>query len=136
MKLCQLILDIGDPLSGKLFLFNALSMSSRVLKYDANVSRNLISELSLESEYCTSNSSLNSGEINPIDYIDRINNGWKPFLLDVRRENEELISQIDNTNLRINHTEIPNRLQEIPSDRDLVIYCRSGVRSAVVQRFN
>ena len=130
----KLILDIGDPLSGKLFLFNALSMSSRVLKYDANVSRNLISELSLESEYCTSNSSLNSGEINPIDYIDRINNGWKPFLLDVRRENEELISQIDNTNLRINHTEIPNRLQEIPSDRDLVIYCRSGVRSAVVQR--
>lgn len=131
----KIILGIGDSLSGKLFLFNALSMSSRILKYDANISRKLISELSLESEYCTSNSFMDSGEINPIDYMDKINNGWEPFLLDVRREDEELISQIQNTNLRINHMEIPNRLQEIPSDRDLVIYCRSGVRSAAVQRF-
>tara|TARA_B100001769_G_scaffold272951_1_gene268233 strand:- start:31 stop:1149 length:1119 start_codon:yes stop_codon:yes gene_type:complete len=130
----KIILGIGNILSGKLFLFNALSMSSRILKFEANTSRGLISELSLESEYCMSNSS--SGDITPLEYVNKINNnGWQPFLIDVRRPDEELISKIEGTNLTIVHTEIPNRIQEIPSDRDIVIYCRSGVRSAAVQRF-
>jgi len=131
----KIILDIGTPLSGKLFVFNALSMTSRILKFEANKSRELVSELSLESEYCISKSSMSSGDITPAEYINRINDDWNPFLLDVRREDEESISRIEGTSLRIVHTEIPNRIQEIPSDRDIVIYCRSGVRSAAVQRF-
>ena len=130
----KIILGMGNILSGKLLLFNALSMSSRILKFEANTSRGLISELSLESEYCMSNSSF--GDITPLEYMDKINtDNWKPFLLDVRRPDEEIISKIEGTNLTIAHTEIPNRIQEIPSDRDIVIYCRSGVRSAAVQRF-
>ena len=47
-------------------------MSSRILKFEANTSRGLISELSLESEYCMSNSS--SGDITPLEYVNKINN--------------------------------------------------------------
>jgi adenylyltransferase/sulfurtransferase len=129
----KIILGIGKPLSGKLFLFNALSMTSRILKFEANTSRGLISELSLESEYCMS---ISSGDITPLEYVNKINeDGWKPFLLDVRRPDEEMISKIEGTNLRIKHTEIPQRYPEIPKDRDIVIYCRSGARSSAVRKF-
>ncbi|MBT6075281.1 MAG: rhodanese-like domain-containing protein, partial [Euryarchaeota archaeon] len=42
---------------------------------------------------------------------------------------------LPNTNLRITHTEIPSRIGEIPTDRDIVVYCRSGTRSAMVVKF-
>jgi adenylyltransferase/sulfurtransferase len=33
------------------------------------------------------------------------------------------------------HTDIPSRIEEIPTDRDIVVYCRSGMRSAMVVNF-
>tara|TARA_B110000881_G_C18546981_1_gene501779 strand:- start:104 stop:1228 length:1125 start_codon:yes stop_codon:yes gene_type:complete len=131
----KLVLDIGQPLSCKLLVFDALTMSSRILNFKANTSRVLISELSLEDEYCMSENTNEILEILPADYIARKKQGWNPFLLDVRREDEELIATINGTDLRICHVEIPSRYRELPLDRDLVIYCRSGVRSAAVQRF-
>ena len=61
--------------------------------------------------------------------------GWKPFLLDVRRAQEEVIASIEGTDARIMHLEIPSRVEEIPSEMDIVVYCRSGQRSAAVARF-
>ena len=110
-------------------------MSSRILKFNANVSRDTISELSPEAEYCMSNVNHLALEITPLEYKSRKDDGWQPFLLDVRRLEEELIASINGTNLRIEHTNIPLRFSEIPNDQDLVIYCRSGVRSAAVQKF-
>lgn len=134
-EVIKIILEIGDILSGKLLVFNALNMSSRILKFNANVSRDTISELSPEAEYCMSNVNHLALEITPLEYKSRKDDGWQPFLLDVRRLEEELIASINGTNLRIEHTNIPLRFSEIPNDQDLVIYCRSGVRSAAVQEF-
>ena len=53
----------------------------------------------------------------------------------MRREAEENIVTLPDTDLRINHTEVPTRLDEIPKDRDIVIYCRSGARSAMVANY-
>ena len=77
----------------------------------------------------------NMKEISPLEYVEKVNNGWKPFFLDVRREAEENIVTLPDTDLRINHTEVPTRLDEIPKDRDIVIYCRSGARSAMVANY-
>ncbi len=52
-----------------------------------------------------------------------------PFLLDVRRANEEAICSIPGTDLRVEHTQILRYLDSIPKDRDIVVYCRSGIRS-------
>ena len=38
-------------------------------------------------------------EISPLDYVNKVKNGWKPFFLDVRREEEEKIVTLPNTNL-------------------------------------
>ena len=60
--------------------------------------------------------------------------GLNPFLQDVRRENEETIVSLPGTDLRIDHIAIPARWEELPTDCDLVVYCRVGNRSNAVDR--
>jgi len=121
------ILGIGENLSGKLLTIDALSMEFRVLTFSKNPKRG-------EVELSSSTATGEFLEIKPIEFVARVEEGWMPFLLDVRRADEEEIVSIKGTSLRIKHLSIPSRLSEIPRDRDVVIYCRIGSRSAAVAR--
>jgi len=57
----------------------------------------------------------------------RIDAGQDVFLLDVREPYEYQIAQIGGK--LIPQNDVPQRLAEIPRDRDIVVHCRSGVRS-------
>ena len=52
-------------------------------------------------------------------------------LLDVREPTERELAKIE-PSLFIPMDEVPRRLSEIPKDRELVVYCHSGTRSAMV----
>ena len=56
------------------------------------------------------------------------------FLLDVRNSNEQEIALIPTTDLLIPVTELENRLSELDlvksEGTEILIYCRSGIRSA------
>ena len=54
------------------------------------------------------------------------------ILLDVRKENEVLVSKISKKIVHIPTNEIPNRLAELDSNKEIVVYCKSGKRSAKV----
>ena len=137
----KIILGVGEPLSGRLLVIDALDMRMRSLSYSPNPSRATVTELSDYTIECSNPANTNGGarremlEINPVDYIERIKQGWSPFLLDVRRMDEERIVSLEGTSLRIQHNLVPQRVEEIPRDRDVVIYCRTGGRSAAVARF-
>ena len=73
-----------------------------------------------------------AGNISPDDYVARLSEGWEPFLLDVRRPDEEAIVSLPGTELRVQHDEILLHLEQIPKDRDVVVYCRTGQRSMMV----
>jgi adenylyltransferase/sulfurtransferase len=145
-EVLKIILEMDGILDSELLLIDTQTMNIRKLRYNANKEREKVTELSEEAISCAlgldeeqsldvSDTKENMKEISPIEYVDKVKNGWKPFFLDVRREDEEKIVTLPNTNLRISHTEIPSRLEEIPSDQDIVIYCRSGARSAMVANF-
>jgi len=145
-EVLKIILEMDGILDSELLLIDTQTMNIRKLRYNANKERERVTELSEEAISCAlgldeeqsldvSDTKENMKEISPIEYVDKVKNGWKPFFLDVRREDEEKIVTLPNTNLRISHTEIPSRLEEIPSDQDIVIYCRSGARSAMVANF-
>ena len=51
------------------------------------------------------------------------------FSFDVRSESEEAIVSLEGTDLRITHTSVRDRMNEIPNDMDIVVYCRTGGRS-------
>ena len=145
-EVLKIILGIEGTLDSELLLIDTISMNIRKLRYSANKEREKVTELSEEKISCSlgieeeesldaSDREENMKEISPLEYVKKVNNGWKPFFLDVRREAEEKIVTLPETDLRINHTEVPSRLDEIPNDRDIVIYCRSGARSAMVANF-
>ena len=81
-----------------------------------------------------SNNSI-SPSIQPIQLKSMIDDGVDFFLLDVRRADEESIASIDETDLRIEHFNVPSRLDELPLSVPIVVYCHSGVRSASVVRY-
>lgn len=56
-------------------------------------------------------------------------------LLDVREPAERAIVTIPGADLPIPLGELPARVGEVPADRPVVVYCRSGVRSATAGRF-
>ena len=145
-EVLKIILGIDGVLDSELLLIDTISMNIRKLRYSANKEREKVTELSEEAISCSlgieeeesldaSDREENMKESSPLEYVEKVNNGWKPFFLDVRREAEENIVTLPDTDLRINHIEVPTRLDEIPKDRDIVIYCRSGARSAMVANY-
>ena len=135
----KVILEIGDTLNGKLLVIDALSMKFRTLGFSKNESRGVVTELTQESaESCSSDVDSPSGMmlvISPSNFVQRRDSGWDVFLLDVRRSEEEAIATLSGTDLRIEHNLVPMRMDEIPLDKDIVVYCRTGSRSAAVARY-
>ncbi len=124
----KVILGIGENLIGKLLAIDALTMEMRSLSFSKNPERVRVTRLG-------GSISRDFEEIGAKDLFEQRRDGWKPFLLDVRRAHEEAIASIEGTDARIMHLEIPKRLSELPTETDIVVYCRSGHRSAAVARF-
>jgi rhodanese-related sulfurtransferase len=53
------------------------------------------------------------------------------LLLDVREPYEREMASIE-PSLHIPMSEVPQRLEEIPRDREVIVYCHGGVRSMLV----
>ncbi len=139
----KILLGIGKSLSGQLLVIDVKTMATRLLTYGKDTTRKPITEMSEElvmaacepTQDPVDPTSSNTLEISPIDFVNKRAQGWKPFLLDVRRADEEAITSLQGTDLRIMHLEVPSKMQELPRDNDIVVYCRTGVRSDAVVRF-
>jgi adenylyltransferase/sulfurtransferase len=63
----------------------------------------------------------------------RMDAGEDVYILDVREPYEYRIAQIGG--MLIPQTDVPNRLAEIDRDREIIVQCRSGVRSQRIAEF-
>ena len=68
-------------------------------------------------------------EISPSDYTVRRQQGWNPLFIDTRNTIEASIVTLPDTDSLIPHEEILT--VELPKDRDIVLYCRTGGRSGM-----
>jgi rhodanese-related sulfurtransferase len=60
--------------------------------------------------------------------------GEMPALLDVREPHEYALSDLPGS-IKVPLGTLPRSLEKIPKDRELVVYCRSGARSANAVQF-
>lgn len=74
-------------------------------------------------------------EITPTELKRRLDAGEKITVLDVREPHEQKIATIAGTSTSIPMGEIPARMQELNENDEIVVYCRSGNRSARVVEF-
>jgi len=70
-------------------------------------------------------------ELSPLQLKERLDRGDALVLLDVREPHEWEICRIDGARLVPMRT-VPEHTSTLPRDRDIVVHCRSGARSARV----
>lgn len=73
-------------------------------------------------------------ELTPAQFIERAQSEPAPLLVDVREEWELAIARLEQA-VHIPMNEIPDRMQELDSSREIVVMCRSGMRSGQVARY-
>lgn len=75
-------------------------------------------------------------EISAIELKDKLDAGDCPVLLDIREPHELAIASLDNC-LHIPLGQVPQRLQELEQykEKDIVVICRTGSRSASCTQF-
>jgi sulfur-carrier protein adenylyltransferase/sulfurtransferase len=72
---------------------------------------------------------MTSNEINVLELKERIDRGEAPAIIDVREPQEYKICRIAGAVL-IPMRELPSRVDELDRTAEVVVHCRSGMRSA------
>jgi rhodanese-related sulfurtransferase len=75
------------------------------------------------------------GELTPQEFLDRRNAGEVMTLLDVREDWEVALAPVPTDIVHIPMGEIEDRIGELDPNKETVVICRSGGRSAQVAQF-
>jgi molybdopterin/thiamine biosynthesis adenylyltransferase/rhodanese-related sulfurtransferase len=138
----KVLLGIGEPLIGRLLLYDALSMSVDEVKLRKNPNCRVcsdhpeVTELIDYEAFCgvpgldhEEGRLAAEWEIEANDLQARLSRGEPLRLVDVREPHELQISAIDGAEL-IPLGSLASRMHELDSAREMVIFCKSGTRSA------
>ena len=132
----KLITGIGESLLGRLMVYDALEMTYRQIKIRKDPKGEPITQLIDYEEFCgvvsdEAQRAAAGSTITAVELKEMLDAGKDPYLVDVREPVEFEIVKIPGGVLipkdRILSGEA---LAELPQDRPLVLYCRTGVRSA------
>jgi len=145
LETIKLIIGKGEPLIGRLLLFDALGLKFRELKLRKNPDcpacgvHPTIDHLIDYDEFCgirgqEANTVSQVPEITPIELKQMMDEGRDFRLVDVREPHEFDICRIPGS-LLIPLGDVPARMNELDSAQEIVVHCRSGARSARAVEF-
>ena len=143
-EVIKLIIGKGEPLIGRLLLVDALGMKFRELKLRKNPdcpvcgTHRTMTKLVDYNEFCGIR-----GEEKPVESVipemqveelkRRLDKGDDLFVLDVREPHEYQICNIGGHLIPLN--DLPKRVNELDSSREIVAHCKMGGRSAKAVQF-
>ncbi len=138
----KLVLGIGEPLIGRLLLYNALDMSFDYVKLRKNPKCKIcgenpeVTELIDYDAFCglpghplEEGSAGEEWDISATELAQKLKAGEPMRLIDVREPHELEISRIEGAEL-IPFGQLAARLAELDSTQNIVLFCKSGTRSA------
>lgn len=144
-EVIKLILGIGEPLIGRLLLFDALEMRSKEMQLQKDPDCPICGEhptihelidyeafcgLPVGGEEAHAEELGAEWEITPRELQARYEkDSHQPFIVDVREPHEWDICHLPKAHL-IPEGDLPARMHELDSADEIVLYCRTGVRSA------
>jgi molybdopterin/thiamine biosynthesis adenylyltransferase/rhodanese-related sulfurtransferase len=144
----KLILGNGEPLIGRLLLYDALRMSFREFKVRRNPKcpvcgdKPSITALIDYEQFCGVRGQEShapatvdqQGEATVEELKRRLDRKEDIFILDVRNPPEYAICQIPGSKL-LPLPELPQRFSELDKNREIIVHCKSGMRSAKAVQF-
>ena len=145
----KLILGVGEPLIGRLLLYDATAMSFDEVRLRKNPACPIcgenptITELIDYEQFCgmpahdhsefAAQTNGRISAITPVELKQRLDAGDDLFILDVREPHEWEISNLDSLGaVLIPKGQILERLNELDTAREMVVQCKTGGRSADV----
>jgi molybdopterin/thiamine biosynthesis adenylyltransferase/rhodanese-related sulfurtransferase len=132
----KLITGIGEPLLGRLMMYDALSMTFRTIRLQRDPSRAPVTELIDYDEFCgvvseEASAAVAQSTITAPELAQLIESGRELQLVDVREPVEWDIMHLPGAVLipkgRIVSGEA---LASLPQNKQIVLYCKTGIRSA------
>jgi adenylyltransferase/sulfurtransferase len=144
----KLILGNGEPLIGRLLLYDALRMSFREFKVRRNPKcpvcgdKPTVTALIDYEQFCGVRGQEShapaavdqQGETTVEELKRRLDRQEDIFILDVRNPPEYAICQIPGSKL-LPLPELPQRFGELDKSREIIVHCKSGMRSAKAVQF-
>jgi adenylyltransferase/sulfurtransferase len=144
----KLILGVGETLTGRLVLYDALAMSFREFKIRRNPKCPMcgdhptITALLDYDQFCgirgqethVAPPTDDGGEVTVEELKRRIDQKDGVFILDVRNPPEYGICQIPGSKL-LPLPELPQRFAELDKNQEMIVHCKSGMRSAKAVQF-
>jgi len=141
----KLILGVGKPMIGRMLLYDALEMTFDTIKVRKNPACPVCGEhptitelIDYEmfcgvpahdrSDYKVKGAGAGVRGITVLDLKAREDAGEQPYILDVREPHELEISVIPGSH-NIPKGQVVARAAEIPRDREVVVQCKTGIRS-------
>jgi len=147
----KVLLGMPPSLSGTLLLYDAKTMGFDKLSFEADPQRTPAVDLSQaaamlsDEAWCLvptegntapeEQKSVENGRggmfhhISMTEFLQRRGEGWAPFILDVRSGAEHAEASVSSCNLHAPHTDMSSALPSLPEEGDIVIHCKSGMRS-------
>jgi len=136
----KVLTGVGDPLVGRLMIYDALEMTYRSVKVRKDPECPLcgknptITELIDYEAFCGTVSeeaqqAAVGSTITPLELKEMQDRGDSLLLVDVREPAEWEIVRIPGAVL-IPKGDLPSKLAELPQDKPVIMYCKTGIRSA------
>jgi len=136
----KVLTGVGDPLVGRLMIYDALEMTYRAVKVRKDPECPLcgknptITELIDYEAFCgtvsdEASAAAAGSTITPIELKAMQDRGDEFLLVDVREPAEWEIVRLPGAVL-IPKGDLPSKLSELPQDKPVVMYCKTGIRSA------
>ncbi|MDG6983096.1 MAG: molybdopterin-synthase adenylyltransferase MoeB [Nitrososphaerota archaeon] len=132
----NILLAKGEPLVGRLVLFNATDMTFSELRFRKNPEcpvcgeHPTVTKLIDYERFCGLRKPVSGSEVTPAQLKKMMDDGEKVVLLDVREPFEHEFGSLRGSRL-IPLGELQNRVGELDKDAPIVAYCLVGNRSAV-----
>lgn len=145
LEVIKLLLGRGRTLKGRLVIFDALEMSWREMAISRNTGCPVCGDEPTQTGlidyevFCglkrpegeTEEMTNPFGDVGATELSERLASDEPPYLLDVRQPHEWEIVNLETAGaVLIPLGELEDRMDEVPTDREIVVYCRTGARSA------
>ena len=140
----KLIAGVGDPLIGRMLIYDALELKFKELKVRKDpecpvCGKNpTVTELIDYEAFCGVTDEIaqfaSQLSVTPRELAQMRDRGDDVVLIDVREPHEWEINRIPGAHL-IPMNDVPSRISEIPQSGNVLVYCKVGARSAEVLKF-
>ena len=134
-EVIKVLCGIGEPLAGRLFIFDAASFTTRVLKVSINPNLEIPTTLIDYDIFCGTpqEQDTNIQEISVLALKEMMDMEADFQLIDVREAYEYDVSNLGGTLIPLSilkkNSNIENVLKAISKDKTVIVHCKSGARS-------